>query len=67
MPKSYTLADFHHLIRNSLKITARDALFFFIFNKNILPLNNQTIEELYHIYHENGVLRLHYEQEETFG
>ena len=66
VPKDFNFGAFSALIRSKLGFSASKAVFFFT-PKNILPRANQTMEEIFAAHGSDGVLRLTYNLENTFG
>lgn len=66
VPKDFNFGAFSALIRSKLGFSASKAVFFFT-PKNILPRANQNMEELFAAHGSDGVLRLTYNLENTFG
>ena len=66
VPSHFIMAEFVMIIRKWLVLTPEMAIFIFI--NNTLPLSSMTMGEIYVKYKDNdGVLRMNYAAENTFG
>ena len=66
VPSEFTMAQFVLTIRRWIMLTPEQAIFIFI--GNVLPMSGSTMGELHALHHgEDGVLRLCYATENTFG
>lgn len=66
VPFDLTAGQFQYVIRKRIKLQAEKALFLFI--NNTLPNTAMTMGEIYNTHKdENGVLKIFYYNESTFG
>ena len=66
VPTHFIMAEFIIVIRKYLLLKPEMAIFMFI--ENMLPMTNMTMGELYLKYKDkNGILRMNYASENTFG
>lgn len=66
VPSHFTMAEFQLTIRKWLVLTPEQAIFIFIGNS--LPMSGRTVGELYNDHKgPDGVLRVSYASENTFG
>lgn len=66
VPDEFTMANVQHTIRLWLKLKPEEAIFIFI--NNTIPPHNMTMLEIYHKYmSRDGLLRITYTSENTFG
>lgn len=66
VPMDLTMGQFIYIIRRQLSVPAEKAIFIFV--KNTLPTTGMLMRELYAQYADSdGLLRLQYTSESTFG
>jgi GABA(A) receptor-associated protein len=67
IPKNLLFSELHCMIRKKINITPNQAIFVFVANGILVPIN-KLIEEIYNEYsHEDGFLYITYTAENTFG
>jgi GABA(A) receptor-associated protein len=66
IPSDLSVGQFIYVIRKQLKLSPEKALFIFV--GSMLPPSNMLVKELYSAYKsEDGLLRMYYTSESTFG